>query len=256
VKGVDNLFEKATKDLVFWEPDGGLGDALAYSTLPELSTSQKRASFYLSSYYKPRNPGILDFVWGQNPFVAGWANGPAGLGARRKYIATPGGNFISDMERANGFHPENSRPKYYYRPSHNSEVSGKTLVDLSSVTVARGPFLPTTDSLENALLSLEQELIFILPSQLYSSVGEFFPSRLVRENVREVDSLFDYADLLASARRFVGLQSGALSLAVATLQYNPTLELTGLMHPKLMKSDLISQDRVHIYPDVEYVSLE
>lgn len=239
-------------DLTWWEPYGGLGDALAYSNLPELAHSQLRSEFYLSTLYKPRNIDILDLVWGQNPYVAGWSRAPATLGFRRGYKPTVEGNFISDIEMANGFPGTNRRPKIYYNPSQDAELENKVLVDFSSVTIAKGRYALSKEILEREISSLSAEYVFVLPARIYGSVNEFFPSSLVSDNVIEVSSLFEYCDLLASSSGLVGVQSGAVSLAVAILEYNPSLQITALMHPDLMSSSAVRVMRNHIFSDVTY----
>ena len=240
------------RDFIFWEPYGGLGDALAYSNLPELSQNQSGSSFYLSTLYKPRNDEILELVWGQNPFVTGWAKGPAKLGFLKGYRPTADGNFISDLELSNGFQPENKRPKVFYPPSLVSGFTETFLVDLSSVTVSRGKFALPSEVLEQEILRLGEKYVFVLPKRLYRAVTEFFPSALIRDNVVEVTNLFEYCDLLASSKGLLGVQSGAISLGVAMLEYNPNLQLISLMHPDLMASKAVKVMRNHIFGDVTY----
>ena len=57
------------KRLVIQIPFGGLGDHLAYSSLPELLWQQKRIKTFISLRSVFRSEAIRDFVWGLNPFV-------------------------------------------------------------------------------------------------------------------------------------------------------------------------------------------
>ena len=58
----------------------GLGDNLAFSTLPEEFLKQKNIKTFLLKSSKFRNQEISDLVWGCNPFIENMKEGPWNLG--------------------------------------------------------------------------------------------------------------------------------------------------------------------------------
>lgn len=66
-----DILEKAEreKQLVIQIPFGGLGDHLAYSSLPELLWQQKGIKTFISSKSIFRSEAIRNFVWELNPYI-------------------------------------------------------------------------------------------------------------------------------------------------------------------------------------------
>ena len=114
---IEKFSSGAKEDIIIEQPDGGLGDNLAYTTLPELY-SQLGHKVYISSKNAYRNNQIYDLVWKLNPYVEGISDLPQNAGISRTPI---GGDtqFIKRVELGHGL--TNGYRKYpviYYKPKY------------------------------------------------------------------------------------------------------------------------------------------
>lgn len=212
--------EKA-KQLVIQIPFGGLGDHLAYSSLPELLWEQKGIKTFISNKSIFRSKAIRDFVWKLNPYITfidekGW------------FIYKPSlDDFLTiDEYLQKLFNLDANRcPKVYYEPNLIEELKGKNIVDPS--------FGPTGKA--NGYFAPDFHRRFI--KYLTSNVGEFVLiahkhsgtknnlQKLIKTELNPdcytVSTIEELADTLFSARNRYLLHSGACSLSAAlNLQSN------------------------------------
>lgn len=251
---------------VITEQWGGLGDALAYSTLPESFFRNYGQDSYISNFYSPRNAEIARFVWGCNPFVAGWSSEAPNAGSVVTYKWLEGQTFIENVEWSHGLPPMNTRPKVYYQPKQNPFLRNKFLIDISATTLSRGPFFLAPEILERKI------------SELIGGYGASNVAFVRHENLRRIDkhslgvsiplehkfpsvlrlpihSLFEYADALSSAKGLIGLHSGAVALAAAIRDYNDEIDIECLITPSLAVHPRQIVEKIHNYPDVRYTPI-
>ena len=238
---------------------GGLGDALQYSTLPEQFATQLGQSTFLSNSYCARNPEIVEFVWGTNPYIKGWSSASPTIGSVRKYAWTAGQTFIENIEQSNGLSPVSKSPKVYFQPNTVSELRGHTLVDVSAVTLSRGPFKLDLADIAYFLqkqkeLSSDIRFSFVNFSKLNAPENMILAETL-GDSIWEVNSLREYADGLASAAGLIGLHSGAIALGAAILEHNSELRLECLVSPALAALPMQTIEKVHVYKGVSYIPL-
>lgn len=243
------------------EVHGGLGDALAFSTLPERFALDLGADTYIHNFYKPRNPEILDFVWGLNPFVRGWSSSVPTAGSVRK-LGTPGSlTFIENIEVHHQLEPKNLRPKIYYRPLQIPAFSGLKLIDLTSITVQAGRFALSPTSIAKFLDNrLEQEenqnyVLVTYPSFPLNSELVSLSKHLAQLEAVEILGLPQLADAIFSSIGLIGLHSGAVALASAVRGYKPDLDIECLISPYLAAHPRQRVEKIHSYPDVRYTSV-
>ena len=84
---------------ILYQPWGGLGDNLQYSTLPELYNTLGH-EFYISSKNVYRNPEIYKLVWELNPYVKGISDEEYNVGSCMNYTKV---KFVTDLTQLIGF---------------------------------------------------------------------------------------------------------------------------------------------------------
>ena len=62
-------------DVILGAWNGGLGDQLQFSTLPEEFYKQQARETYIADGSEFRNKEIYDLVWGKNPYIKGVKEG-------------------------------------------------------------------------------------------------------------------------------------------------------------------------------------
>jgi hypothetical protein len=203
--------------VVIHQPWGGLGDNLAFSTLPELFAAQGVQSF-ISTRNVLRNPEIHQLVWGHNPFIRGHSEEEPNAGGCAPFNEFPKRiTFLERIELAHGFEPKNKYPKIYYRPNKRPELENAVLMDLTSISMQhrRSDLL---DYVSRVVSYHEYDRARILHVRF---------GRTLASNERHHDyefddfatftprNIFEYCDALASCKAFITVHSGAQSLALA-----------------------------------------
>ncbi len=257
---------RSSGEFVFWEEYGGLGDALQYSTLPEMFLENFGKESFLSNAYKPRNIEIAQLVWWENPYIRGWSSQKPNAGSAVPYVWSHGRTFIENIEASHGLNPQNVRPKIYYKPKKRVQLDKSFLVDISATTLSQGPFRLPLDLLEKKISELidlhgAKNILFVqnLDSKRlhsaakrdYHSIYEAFPN-IARY---EIQSIFHYVDALASCQGFIGQHSGGVALASAVQQLNESLDIECLISSGLALHPRQTVEKIHNYPDVRYTSL-
>lgn len=206
--------EKA-KQLVIQIPFGGLGDHLAYSSLPELLWEQKGIKTFISNKSIFRGKAICDFVWELNPYVTftdekGW------------FTYKPLDNNFHTMDEyfQNLFNLKgDGRPKIYYKPKLIEQLKGKTTIDPSfgPTGKANGYFEP--DFHKKFIEYLKNNVgEFVLIAHKHSDTKNNLQKLIKTElkpNCYNVTNIEELADVLFSADNRYLLYSGGASLSAA-----------------------------------------
>ena len=203
-------------DIILWQPYGGLGDNLQYSTLPELFAARGHRVF-ISHENRVRNPEIHDLVWGHNPYVAGVSERPPNAGAvhHERFMKLPRtSDFIRRWEAVHGLEPVNDHPKIYYPPKRAAWAEGKILLDITSVSTHYEPQLirEYVSYTARTFGYAAQDILQVGFRTAVATQGQF---RLEPYGEHVLSSIFEYCDLIASCRALITVFSGAAVLASA-----------------------------------------
>lgn len=200
-------------DVVIATPWAGLGDHLQFSTLPELYSKQGH-TVWIHKDAPYRNKEIRKFVWGSNPYVAGYTDMEPNVGGGFAHVRHITDSIVSDWEVAHGFGVQNHYPKLYYVPDTDGMRFEKTiLIDLTCVsdTYDRDTLLRAVDVLIERDLkhtNLEHKAVAFTNSNVFTEehVINDFP-------ITFIHSLAHYADALSNCAGIITLMSGAAVLA-------------------------------------------
>lgn len=193
---------------ILYQPWGGLGDNLQYSTLPELF-AKKGFDFYISEKNVYRNKEIYELVWGPNPYVKGISNEKPNVGSCVRLRRIPNKSTVYGYELSHGFEPENEIPKIYYKPKIIEEMSDKVFVDFSAISA--WPVIP--NDFENILKENESKVL--IPHFKNFCGKQRINNNLKYDSVIEIDSIFHYTDCVHSCKLFICSFSGQSVLASA-----------------------------------------
>jgi hypothetical protein len=159
-----------------------------------------------------------------NPYFKGVSNESPNAGRVHRYPTKE--NMVCDIESLHGLECKNDTFKLYYEPKKIGEIN--TLFDLTSTSLYDEYFKNyenfkkiVTDIVENS----NSEIYFVyfnnLNSEKYRPIYDIPNSKKI-----EVNSIFEYCDVISSCQNFVGLQSGGSHLAKTyqkKYNYNITL---------------------------------
>ena len=124
------------QDKIIFISSGGLGDNLAFSTLPEELSKQKKVNIFIHSKSKFRNKEIYDLVWGCNPYIKGISNSIPNAGSEKLNLTTypKKYNIIENVELLHNLKLKNQYPKIYYKPQ-KKKIEKVFLVDISGISI-------------------------------------------------------------------------------------------------------------------------
>ena len=194
----------------------GLGDIALYSTLAERFHNLGR-KVYVDQDNTARNDETLELFWGLNPYIIGPSDKKPNAGyARQGRFYDVANRFpigsIAAMERAHGLPPPYSiAPKIYYETKPpNIDVTNAVLVDYSAVS-------------SNLSVARVQEEMAVMRRRFYNAplIGLTFNGGVAPQGpaftspTYQVNSVYDYLDLLAHCRAWIGSEAGGQSLAAA-----------------------------------------
>ena len=219
-------------NVYFAQPWGGLGDNLQFTTLPRLF-HEKGVNFHVSIHNTYRNPEIYDFCWKDNPYVKGIARNNPNVGSVAPDL--PHGvtdNIVSAAEIRHGFAGDGRYPEIYYEAEFLEEYKDKTIVDLSAHTLLKNNVGEFYDA--DKLFSLVEEhvpddALFVTFKNVnsLSLEGGF----AFENNQLEIESIFQYANIINSAKSYYCLYSGGNSMAAAVkYKCNSKVELNCFLH--------------------------
>lgn len=218
-----DILEKAEKEkqLVIQIPFGGLGDHLAYSSLPELLWQQKDIKTFISNKSIFRSKAIRSFVWELNPYVTftdakGWFT----YKPLEHNFHTMDKYFQSLFNLQGGGHP-----KIYYKPKLIEQLKEKTIVDPSFGPSGKANGYYKKGFYESFVDYIQKnvgEFVLITHNHTYTKRDfEQYVKRTFNPDCYNVSTIEELADVLFSACNRYLLHSGACSLSAAlNLQSN------------------------------------
>lgn len=238
----------------FAQPWGGLGDNLAFTTLPKLY-SERGDEFYISSQNVYRNSEIYEFCWKNNPYVSGISDNVPNIGSCAPDIKNGiANNVISAVEIRHGFIGEGRYPEIYYTPNLLENFNDKTIVDLSAHTLLKnnvGEFYNADKLFSLVESSVPDDALMITFKNVnsLSLSGEF----AFENNPLEIESIFQYADIIHSAKNYFCLYSGGNSMAAAIkYKYGSEVNLNCFLHGTVQEH----KDRgFFIFDNVNYIEI-
>jgi len=250
------------KNIIIYQPWGGLGDNLAFSTLPELY-HKNGYEVYISKDNILRNTEIYELVWGKNPYIKGIMSNEAGLvvGSTMQDKWPPeyeNEYFIHRIEIAHGFTKTNFYPKIYYNPIYIEELNNNILIDLtgSSQVYEINKYIEYIDYFVPLIIDKKDKDIKIItfekinPNVVFNEIYEYLKTKIQKINYLKITSLINYCNVINSCDTIIIVNSGINSLAAAIksdnkspniLCYNPWSHFT----PQAIKG-------FYNYKNVEY----
>lgn len=231
------------KRIIIHQPWGGLGDNLAFSTLPEL---YHRASvdFHLSKDNAFRNSEIYSLVWELNPYFKGIADEPSNFDSFKNLPDE--GNVLCRVQASHGFKPKKRivNPVIFYKPKPIPELADTTLLDLSAISLAQDYDSKTLHKIASFYQKHSKaSLIVFQNDQVPRPLFELNPTY-------SITSIFHFCDAIASCREFVCLNTGSAVLAAAIAESGTTVNATCYLHPN---QTLRSIQNHYFFDNIRYV---
>ena len=244
------------KRIIISQPWGGLGDNLAYSTLPELF-NKKGYEVYISIYNKVRNSEISDLVWRRNPFVKGLISEVPNAGeCRNKFWPTDEKTefMIHRIEISHGLGRNNFYPKIYYKANYFTEYNNDIIIDLSGSSAVYGfekykefidyfvPIIINTDNKKIKIITFKNLII----SDVFDKVYNYLKSIIINIEYLVIETLIQYCDILNSCDKVIIVNSGINSLVAAIKQDK--------LKPDVLCYNPWTQERkgFYFYKNIEY----
>jgi hypothetical protein len=212
---------------------GGLGDHLAFSTLPE-EFSKQNFDFYISDKSEFRSQEIYDLIWGSNPFVKGITSEEPNCGhienwgcLHKEVISfDPNISMHKNIESFYNIDSNTDYPKIYYKPKNLIEFNDYVLLDLNASSISN--YKHDLNIVMNYILSLKNEKILYISSE--SSYGK---SIINGNELNDLDinyiktkDIFHYVDLIFSCKKFISFWSGGSHVAASIKKfYKNNLEI-------------------------------
>jgi hypothetical protein len=217
---IEKFSSGAKEDIIIEQPDGGLGDNLAYTTLPELY-SKLGHKVYISSKNAYRNNQIYDLVWKLNPYVEGISDSPQNAGLARGQAGSGEDQFIKRVEL--GHNLTNGYRKYpviYYKPKYIYGIDKYIFYDTTAITTN-----PKPSHVRKSFESVFLKYPHMTPRRIeFTNIkNRIIPG--LEHQAYKIKTIQEYCDLLYSCKIFVCGQSGSAVLASAVKQDNDSPEI-------------------------------
>lgn len=195
----------------------GLGDHAIYSTLPE-RFAKLGYDVYLDKDTRTSNPEIFELIWERNPYIKGLSDRKPNAGYVRQglfyYIANrlSGYRSIEAMERAHALPPSyGMAPKIYYEPKpFHIDLSQSVLIDFSAVSSNIG-----MRGLGEAIDAANQRFDNPPYVNIVHKRHVVLHTPQIAAPSYEVQSIYEYLDMLHACRAWIGSEAGGQSLASA-----------------------------------------
>lgn len=215
-------------DIIISQPWGGLGDNLAFSTLPELF-HKKGHKVYISKDNAVRNQEIYDLVWKLNPYISGVSDLPQNSGACQNHNwpdLTENEYMIHRIEIAHGLPKSNFFPKIYYQPKMLNEYNNDILIDLSgtSSVYALHKYIEYIDYFVPLIQNQQDKIIKIITFEkinileMFNEVYKYLQTKITNIGFLQIQNLFHYCDVLKNCDTIIIVNSGVNSLVSAIKQ--------------------------------------
>lgn len=204
----------------------GLGDHSVWTTLPERFANLGH-DVYLDKDNRASNPEIFDLLWKRNPYIKGLSDRKPNAGYVRQglfYVIAnelPGYRSIEAVERAHGLPPPYSMaPRIYYEPKPfiMTDLSDAVLLDFSAVSSKIGlrGIQDAIDYSVNARFGKVHGFVsgakFLTIVHRKFSINNEAP---ILGSKYQVQSIFEYVDMIAACRAWCGSEAGGQALASA-----------------------------------------
>lgn len=215
---------KRNKIKIIYQPYGGLGDNLQFSTLPELFSKQGY-DVYLHLNNAVRNKEIEDLVWNKNPFIKGKINGIANIGPhiweKSSIKQIPENSFIETMELRHGLEKTNKYPKIYYEPDILENLKNKTILDINCISdinkFKKEDIIFTIKNLINNL-KIDKENILVLS---FKNLNDSDTNKLLDDYKKLIiNDIYQLCDTIKSCKNFICRFSGSHVLASSIKREN------------------------------------
>ena len=218
---------------------------MLYSTLPE-RFAKLGHKVYLDDRVAARNDETLDLVWRRNPYIEGLTNrrpnaGYCKQGALYDELQRyPEGANLEVMERVHGFGPPYSiAPEIHYTPKpYHQDLSNKILWDWSSLssTITDDGWRRFMEKMVERFGVFNEGGPDVVVCQQLAEVGGIRQMSLPMECSQiGIRSIYQYADMIAGCRAWVGSEAGGQALAAAirgphtVWEYDARPEVVSLM---------------------------
>lgn len=196
----------------------GLGDNLVFSHIPRIAKeSGLFKTVLVSTRNKYKGEGYAELVWGTNPYVDGFTDLPGTYSSiqmnrvlEKWNNIQPSLNLMDSImllhDLDNGV--RGNKPECYYKPNTIELVKGAVVLDPNSKTIPLDLIDPNKfmDILEKN--NVVPDYIIVSPTSLKSI-------DLPEINVISPSSIYEWADIICSAREYVCFNSGGYWLSAA-----------------------------------------
>lgn len=207
------------REVVIYQPWGGLGDNLAHSILP-IYCSNRDIPCYLSNQNVCRNREIYDLVWAINPHITKtkdstdmtWLDTPIQQEQNRHW------NEVKNIQCRHGLEPIYHYPVIYYIPKQIPELANTTLIDLAAFSLYQ--HYQAFISLDNYTHMFKKIVAdYTLENLVKISHGASYtvwPNLPIISDISltyKITSLLQYCDAIFSCKNYICANSGNAVLA-------------------------------------------
>jgi hypothetical protein len=234
---------------------GGLGDHLRFSTLPEYYDNLGY-DVYLSSSNIHRNPEIYHLVWDINPYIKGFSDEIPNVGDNIPLLdSNKSLKFIQQIEANHGiFDTGNIKPKIYRNHNLIEGLSDKTIVNFQSITSTyEKNFLyeKLFQIVKENNINQESILELVINNDV-NIWGNCFTVIQDPKNVEtsfpkyHINNIFEHCDVINSCQNYITVLSGGSVLASAVGNRN-TFVILNNHHEDTYKNNCF------IFENINYV---
>lgn len=240
------------KEIVIYQPWGGIGDNLAHSVIPELC-NKYGIKCYLSEHNHCRNSQIYNLIWKLNPFIQSVPSPVKDFSwiDQCKNYEIPGRNHIQVIQRIHGFDEDHEYPKIYYKPNYLPEFKNVTILDLNAISVGYDRNVlrdKVTQLLEEK--NIKDNIVDIVHSKVADQVNYDTHTN----KTLDINDLFLYCDIIHSCKRVITLNSGITNLASTIKnQFNTDTEIYTFTLRRYMKESGTSG---YFYSNNNYIAVD
>lgn len=204
-----------------------LGDYLMMSNLPELWFQKYNVYTYISSECVYHLPETYDVIFKYNPYVKGISDKKYNVlvNCKNPLPSVTMTQQYQDRFQLNG----NTIPKLYYQPKKIDLPKNTVLLDIASrnykdsLSKLDGRLCDLLNNIQN---TQNINLLSIKYKNPSNDIGRYTPNGFAITHL-DIDSVFDYLDLVNSVDGYIGVNSGSYLLTCSIKEYyNKGLDIT------------------------------
>lgn len=248
-----NIFPPDDPIVLTTGPLVGLGDHCVYSTLPK-RFADLGYTVLLDKDVAARNDEILDVLWYKNPHITAATDKKPNAGYVRQGLFYEVANrypigSIEAMERAHGLPPPYSiAPIVNYAPKPPPlDLSQHVLFDFSSVSSRIGD-----QGLGDFLRMMKAKFRNAPFVQLLMPRWTSLEAARIHSESIGVASIYEYLDMLAAARGWIGSEAGGQSLAAAIRGEHDAYDLDARPELVVLSTPKTYNSRGYTFRGVDY----